>query len=747
MLRSTRKVPLPCKLLSSSKKCSKPRFQSNNSFQETKKSGKKTVFALIGATTLTAGGVIAYAKYDPKFAKILEENVPFSGSVLKSIPDWNDITSLAEKGKSVIEPITSVFKDKTPKSSSSDENLKEGLLKKKLERDASKQEIQPIPIPLPPPVYGKDEEQSHIESKQKSEKLKKVDEKEFKEIADKKQKASHEKIESKKTPEKKEKIKEQEISKRLIEQETRSLELNDKLEKKLKDGLNELDKLVQKATVVQSDAVDAIKEHTRKLYLALESSEQIENEENAWKEANEAMERKAHSLNQANSITEEVKERISNIKGMIKEGRNSKITSENPSLIATEEHINNYLCQLEKTEKEIVSAQAESNVASHYKNMVEKGKEQFKKELEAIVPNVKLGEKDNKLTEEELNFLIAHAHRRVEQLQKQIAKQQVLEYEHVQDALKQQKEEYEKVVNSTISSELSRQQRELEIEFKKSASDLKDEFENELRQQLRRQAAAHSDHLQEVVQIQQKHFERKLEAALEEKIVEERNRFQSLLETSFTKLNGIEDGLKRREDLDKAAKKAQELWLACQSLKESIRNGHPEIRPLLSAVEAIRSSINSKDKFILTILNSIPKLALTRGVYTEEALKERFRQVDRICRRVALIDDDHRSLYHYFLSYFQSFLIIHKKIPNDELMNKSAVDPDKWDTFDILQRIDQSIILEDLQQALRYANQLTGEPKNVAKSWINEVILLLETKQAINALLAHAAAISIQSYS
>lgn len=186
--------------------------------------------------------------------------------------------------------------------------------------------------------------------------------------------------------------------------------------------------------------------------------------------------------------------------------------------------------------------------------------------------------------------------------------------------------------------------------------------------------------------------------------------------------------------------------MACQSLKESIRSGNPEIRPLSSTVEAIRNSVNPKDKFILTILDSIPKLALTRGVYTEEALKERFGQVDRICRRVALIDDEHRNLYHYFLSYIQSFLILDKKIPNDELTNKIPVNADDWNIFDILQRVRQCIIREDLEQALRYANQLTGEPKNVAKSWIGETILLLETRQAVNALLAHAAAISVQSY-
>lgn len=42
-------------------------------------------------------------------------------------------------------------------------------------------------------------------------------------------------------------------------------------------------------------------------------------------------------------------------------------------------------------------------------------------------------------------------------------------------------------------------------------------------------------------------------------------------------------------------------------------------------------------------------------------------------------------------------------------------------------------------QALKYANLLKGASRNVASDWINETRLLLETQQAVNVLLAHAA--------
>ena len=53
--------------------------------------------------------------------------------------------------------------------------------------------------------------------------------------------------------------------------------------------------------------------------------------------------------------------------------------------------------------------------------------------------------KAKKLTEEELNALIAHAHRRVEQLQRQLAEQMAMETQRLEKALLQQKSEDEPV--------------------------------------------------------------------------------------------------------------------------------------------------------------------------------------------------------------------------------------------------------------------------------------------------------------
>lgn len=45
----------------------------------------KPIFYVVGATTVGIGGAIAYAKYDPKFRKTLNEYVPGSDSFIKFI--------------------------------------------------------------------------------------------------------------------------------------------------------------------------------------------------------------------------------------------------------------------------------------------------------------------------------------------------------------------------------------------------------------------------------------------------------------------------------------------------------------------------------------------------------------------------------------------------------------------------------------------------------------------------------------
>ena len=68
------------------------------------------------------------------------------------------------------------------------------------------------------------------------------------------------------------------------------------------------------------------------------------------------------------------------------------------------------------------------------------------------------------MTEDELNSLIAHAHRRIEQLQRQLAEQQALEQQRLQVALERQQQEDDKIADSRVKREQAKLQGEFELE-------------------------------------------------------------------------------------------------------------------------------------------------------------------------------------------------------------------------------------------------------------------------------------------
>ena len=67
------------------------------------------------------------------------------------------------------------------------------------------------------------------------------------------------------------------------------------------------------------------------------------------------------------------------------------------------------------------------------------------------------------MTEDELNALIAHAHRRIEQLQRQLAAQQALERKRIDEALEKQKEEDDSLANQSILKEKQHWKEELNL--------------------------------------------------------------------------------------------------------------------------------------------------------------------------------------------------------------------------------------------------------------------------------------------
>merc|ERR1719516_636402 len=114
---------------------------------------------------------------------------------------------------------------------------------------------------------------------------------------------------------------------------------------------------------------------------------------------------------------------------------------------------------LEKAKAQGAAIKDELKVMEDYRDLVEAGREQFHKEMASIMPDVKLGEKNSKLSEDELNMFITHAYRKVLHLQQELAKQQTLEQQRFKQALEKQRLEAQMSASEKMDNELERQKR------------------------------------------------------------------------------------------------------------------------------------------------------------------------------------------------------------------------------------------------------------------------------------------------
>lgn len=622
-------------------------------------------------TAVGVGGTLAYAKFDADFRRQLEGSLPYGDSLLGSIlgPANEPARPLpAEKVK--------------------EKALESSLLRKKAPAEPSRGALPPPPPITAPP-------QSPVKEK---------------------------------TPSPRDL--EAEAQKQLRDIKERNERLNFALEQSLREAQAEVERHTKDAVVAQLAAKEAAQAYAQKLYRAIDEARDDE-DQYMWEEALQAKEAKLAAVHKAAVKSEQAWKSLENLRNAVKKGQENKETQNNLALSPADHAATVARDQLRSAESESKPAKEAAKTASDYKDAVEKARLHFQKEIEALLPEAKFTE-GQRLSEDELNLLLAHAHRKIDNLTKAHVKMQVTEHERAQVFQRQQER---------INRDLERQRAELDAMLEVKLVKQQEAFEQELQQQLRRQVAAHTEHLREALEEQRADLDRAFGLELEQKLVEERAQHNTALASSVAKLQGMEDYLQARDELDRLSQQAKGLWLACQGLQHTLVHGSGGPQSLAADLQLVERAA-SMSPYVPLVLASIPPEALARGVYPEVALKERFAQVERTCRRVALVDDQgSSSLLRYLASYLQSVFIVYpKELPEEELSDEQRVNPAQWDTFDVLSRVRYWLQHEDLEQALRYASQLRGQPRLVAHDWVRELRLHLEARQAAAALMAFAAA-------
>ena len=102
---------------------------------------------------------------------------------------------------------------------------------------------------------------------------------------------------------------------------------------------------------------------------------------------------------------------------------------------------------------------------------------------------------------------------------------------------------------------------------------MREEAEAELRVQMKRQAAAHADHITDVLAVQEAELVRKYRQEQDEQVEGLNNQYYGSLAKLQGVVGGQAAGLEARAATDEAAMAAQALWVASSSLNCLVMSG------------------------------------------------------------------------------------------------------------------------------------------------------------------------------
>lgn len=672
-------------------------------------------FLLIISPFAIGGGVVQYAKYDKDFRALLVKNVPAIEPVLEVfIDDSNPFADIQKK----IDEYRKKIDETTSSITSSVTGLFGGDVKK---TDA------PAPPKLPPITRGPPQPIAAVktETAAKSTPVSSVP-------APPLAKPAEIKAESPKPT--------AAVPAPVVAQKQPAPVVKVEIPKNLADLQAALDAAAASAIKEYNNAAGILKNYSDDVKKIVDSA--VENiDVNAWATLkNKTMTRdsaveNAEQLALAarktlNELEQQIDKNVVEMTGDVKTLLKSNISKVN-------EHLN-------AAKGELIKAKDMAGSTENYWKKVEKARSYFVNEIESLF-GVNLNDKKLDLSKDEIDLFLLNAYSHVVAYQKELQKLQTegeLRLKRAVDAVKGA--DQSEAIKAQLEYELEKEKRQLSLQNQAKIFRIKAEAEKSLREQLKKQIEAHTDHLNDALSTKEAEMKRKFARELDEKLANERASYNTQLATMLGKLKGMDSALKERADAEKSAHQAQSLWASCQTLWSSLREGQPgkswrqELRPLKNEIKAVGSSAEG-DELVSVVLNTLPEVAKERGVYPEEALRERFVNVDKVARRLALVPAEGASLPVFLLSFVQGALIMQPSevITQDELEDKEF-DFSKLDTYDILNRAKYWMERGNLTQTLRYMNLLQGASRKVSSEWMNEARLLLETQQAVNVLLSHA---------
>ncbi|XP_076650501.1 inner membrane mitochondrial protein mitofilin isoform X4 [Halictus rubicundus] len=516
------------------------------------------------------------------------------------------------------------------------------------------------------------------------------------------------------------------------------------------ESLVELETLCGKTAskVIQAyqEATCAIQDYNKDVIKVLESADSAGSA--VWNRLEEATEKRRKGIQEAEVHKTEASESLRKMLHLIDD---PKLEAPSHMKTAARRNIKKILNDVDEAKSNYESELQNGNITERYWKEVKAARESLNQELQILFSGININEKELALDEDSFDLFVLHMRNKVNNLQKELAKLRTVNETKLKAALKASGDTATKEqLDALVCLELDKEKSILEEQLNMKLLEEQKKFGDEMRRQLRLQEQVHTDHLREALQAKEQEAGRNLNRALNEQSEADGLKYKSQLASVVGRLRGLESALKARMEEERGASNAQILWSACQALARAVKTTAPgvcadkAIRPLEPEIKAVTKAAPKEDPLVQAAIQGIPEEAAKRGVFPEDILRARFLKVEEVARRLAMVPAEGASLPIYLLSYLQNFLMIKnvRSISTWELED-NPINVNDLTTFDILRRARFWLDRGDFKMTLRYMNLLKGAPRSIAKDWMNETRILLETQQAVDTLLAYAGAIGL----
>ncbi|XP_076166732.1 inner membrane mitochondrial protein mitofilin isoform X2 [Ptiloglossa arizonensis] len=676
---------------------------STDSSKSEKSRGGKALLTLTGVA-ICASGILFYAKYNPEFRAALEGWVPGTDKTIQIIYETSYLEFMNTFFKSL--------KDKIISSTVGDGSEKEtgSSLRERLSNINLEEYIPPKPAFVPlvdkkePPI---NEPYSEIRlSKEKGDTI--------------------EVVAKKPAPPAKD-IPDELMPANLVDLET------------------SCSQTASKAIAAYQKATSAIQDYNVEVMKVVESADNTGSI--VWNRLEEATEKRKKAVEQAEQHATEASNLLEKMYNLIDD---PKLDTPSHMKTVTKRNIKKIVDDVDEAKKKYETEVQTGNITERYWEQVKAVREKLNQELQILFPTININEKKLSIGEDSFDLFVLYMYNKVATLQKEVEKLRTIEERKLRTALKASGDANQEQLDTLVSLELEKEKMILEDWYSKKLLEEQNKLKTEMRRQLKLQQQIHTDHLQEALTVKEQEAERNLKRMLNDQAEADSLKYKAQLATIVGRLRGLEAALKIRMEEERGASNAQILWSACQALARAVKSAPPGahaevvIRPLEQEIKAVTKAAPKEDPLVLAVIQGIPEEAAKRGVFPEDVLRARFLKVEEVARRLALVPEQGAPLLVYFLSYLQNLLIIKKasSISQSELEDK-PFNPEGLNTYDILHRARYWLDRGDFKMTLRYMNLLKGASKSIARDWMNETRILLETQQAVDTLLAYAGAIGL----